>query len=144
MPSVPVCTVSRSVRVQVSSEHSCPELLNTSWKLEILNEIKCAFLHGSNDLPFSNLSVCLSVCPNYLFWITFSKLGDVAAVYQNSSVFWVTTQRSFVKQRRFGTTYRSHLQGSRALFFDNWPFKIGPTGSSETSVLNQPTLRNNP
>ena len=28
----------------------------------------------------------------------------------NSSVFWAITQRRLVKHRRFGTTYRSHLQ----------------------------------
>ena len=31
----------------------------------------------------------------------------------NSVVFWDVTQRTLVKHRRFGTTYRFHLQGSR-------------------------------
>jgi hypothetical protein len=31
--------------------------------------------------------------------------------YVKSSVFWVVTQCRLVKNRRFGTTYRSHLQG---------------------------------
>jgi len=36
-------------------------------------------------------------------------------------VFWVVTQRVVVTPyRRFGTTYRSHLQGYP------WPLKIGP------------------
>ena len=34
--------------------------------------------------------------------------------------------------RRFGTTYRSHIQGSRGL--DSWPVKMGPIGCHETSV----------
>jgi hypothetical protein len=34
----------------------------------------------------------------------------------NSSVFWVITRRRLVKHRRFGTTYRSHLQGSSVFF----------------------------
>jgi hypothetical protein len=29
----------------------------------------------------------------------------------NSSVFYVITRRTLVLNRRFGTTYRSHLQG---------------------------------
>jgi hypothetical protein len=42
--------------------------------------------------------------------------------------------------RRFGTTYRSHLQGWTA-----WPLKMGPIGFPETSVTNyQYTLRNIP
>jgi hypothetical protein len=35
-----------------------------------------------------------------------------AAVYLNVSVFSVIKQRRLVKHRRFGKTYRSHLQGS--------------------------------
>jgi hypothetical protein len=44
-----------------------------------------------------------------------------AAVYLNYSFCWVITQRGLVKHRRFGTTYRSHLQGSK-VFLDTWPF----------------------
>ena len=59
-----------------------------------------------------------------------------AAVYLNSSVFCVITQRRLVKHWRFGTTYRSHLH--------TWPLTIGPIGCPETSVLSQPTLRDSP
>jgi hypothetical protein len=55
---------------------------------------------------------------------------------QNYSVFWDVTQRRLVKNRRFRTTYRSHL----------WylPLKMGPIRNPETSVPNQPTVRNIP
>ena len=63
-----------------------------------------------------------------------AKTQPSAAVYLNSSVVWDVTQRRLVNNRRFGTTYRSHLQGA----------KTEATGSPETSVINQPTLRNVP
>ena len=45
-----------------------------------------------------------------------------------------------VSYRRFGTAYRSHLQGSSKQ--SAWPLKMGPTGCPETSVANyQSTLR---
>jgi hypothetical protein len=34
-----------------------------------------------------------------------------AAIEVNSSVFWIITRRKVVWNWRFGTTYRSHLQG---------------------------------
>ena len=62
----------------------------------------------------------------------------------NSSVFWAITKNWLAKNRRFGTTYRSHLQGSNmSKKKEAWPLKMGPTGNPETSVLNQHTLRNN-
>jgi hypothetical protein len=66
--------------------------------------------------------------------------------YLNSALFWDVTQRTMVSHRRFGTTYRSHLQASRRRLhlghIDAW--KIGPIRSPETSVRNQPTLCNIP
>jgi hypothetical protein len=45
-----------------------------------------------------------------------------------------------VLYRRFGTTYRSHLQGSTSPSWNSswtsWPLKIGLTGCTETSVQN--------
>ena len=52
------------------------------------------------------------------------------AVDLNSSVISVITQRRLVEHRRFGKTYRSHLQVSSV--------QEEPIGCSE------PTLRNNP
>jgi len=59
-----------------------------------------------------------------------------------SALFWdITQHRVEIPYRRFGTTYRSHLQGSRTL----WPLKMRPTSSPETSVRNyHSTLRNIP
>ena len=49
-----------------------------------------------------------------------------------------------VKNRLFGSTCLSHLQGSMSnKKEDTWPLKIGPICSPETSVFNNPTLRNN-
>ena len=63
-------------------------------------------------------SVCLSVC-------------------LRTTLLWVITQRAVViSYRRFGTTHRSHPQGS------TWPLKIG---CPETSVRNYHySLRNDP
>jgi hypothetical protein len=36
----------------------------------------------------------------------------------------------------FGTTYRSHPQGSRIKFLDSWTLKMGPIGCPETSARN--------
>ena len=42
-----------------------------------------------------------------------------------TALFWALTQGVVVINRRFGATYRSHLQGSRN-FLDSWPLKMGP------------------
>jgi hypothetical protein len=49
-------------------------------------------------------------------------------------------QRRLDKNRRFGATYRSYLQGLSAK--KEVAFDDGPIHSPKTSVLNQPTLRN--
>jgi hypothetical protein len=56
-----------------------------------------------------------------------------------SALFWGITQRRMVILcRRFGTRYRSHLQGSRS-----WLLKMGPTRCPETSAKDYHlTLRN--
>jgi hypothetical protein len=42
----------------------------------------------------------------------YGRVGATAAVYMKSSFFWDVTQGTLViSYRRFGTTYRSHLQG---------------------------------
>ena len=49
-----------------------------------------------------------------------------------SALFWdITKRRVVILYRRFGTTYRSHLQGSRSTIF-----LLGPISCSETSVQN--------
>jgi len=68
--------------------------------------------------------------------------------WRATALFWVITQRIVaIPYRRFGTTYRSHLQGQeiQLFFLISWPMKIGGTGCPETSVRNYHyTLRNNP
>jgi hypothetical protein len=67
-----------------------------------------------------------------------------------SVLFWALTQRRVViLYRRFGTTYRSHLKGSRSpmklLRWTSWPLKIGPIRCPEASVKDyHSTLRNTP
>ena len=61
-----------------------------------------------------------------------------------TALFWAITQRIVViPYRRFETTYRSHLQGSKNQ--DYCPMKMGIMGCPETSVMNYHyTLRNSP
>jgi hypothetical protein len=69
-----------------------------------------------------------------------------------SSLFWDCTQRRLlISYRRFGLSYRSHLQRSsslRRISYSPWTasaLKMGPIGCSETSVNNyQSTLCNIP
>jgi uncharacterized membrane protein YbaN (DUF454 family) len=65
-----------------------------------------------------------------------------------SVVFWVITRRcAVIIYRRFGTTYRSHLHGSRFQdsYLESWPVKMGPIRCPETSVNNYHTTPcNNP
>ena len=68
-----------------------------------------------------------------------------------TALFWVITQRvAVIPYRRFGTTYRSHLQGQeskkKARFLLGFlTLKLEEIGRSETSVRNyRYSLRNNP
>jgi len=47
-----------------------------------------------------------------------------------------THRRLIVSYRRFGTTYRSHLQQTSSFCLAAWPLMVGPIGCSETSVRN--------
>jgi hypothetical protein len=52
-----------------------------------------------------------------------------------------------VENRRFGTTYMFHFQGPGFFFFFflySLTLNLGHIGISETSVISQLTLRNNP
>jgi len=59
---------------------------------------------------------------------------------------FVTRRVVVIPYRRFGTAYRSQLQGSRIWGGGNsWPLQTEPTGSSETSVrIYRYSPRNNP
>ena len=61
-----------------------------------------------------------------------------------SAPFWdITERRVVIIYWRFGTTYRSHIHGSRSS--RTWPLKMGPIGCPETSAQNyHSTPRNNP
>jgi len=54
-----------------------------------------------------------------------------AAEWKRTALFWVITQRVLlIFCRRFGTTFRPHLQN------DSLPQKMGPIGCFETSIRN--------
>jgi hypothetical protein len=61
-----------------------------------------------------------------------------------TALFWIITQRVVViSYRCFGTTYRSHLQGSR-IQKRSWLLKMGPIRYAERSLRNcHYLLRNN-
>jgi hypothetical protein len=71
------------------------------------------------------------------------RTKSIAAL--RSLLYWDVTQRKLVvSHRRFGTTYRSHLQGPQSKK-TAWPLKTIPTGCPETAVTYYPsTLRNIP
>jgi hypothetical protein len=83
--------------------------------------------------------------------VTDARSFAAAAVELNYYVFWAIMVREVVWNRRFGTTYRSHLQGSRCSrtldvcqkACTSWPLKMEPMGGPETSVSNHLTPRNN-
>ena len=77
----------------------------------------------------------------------FKGLSSLRFVFKGfiyrTALFLVIMQRVVViPYRHFGTTYWSHLQGSR---LDSWPLKKGPIGCHETSVRNHHySLHNSP
>jgi hypothetical protein len=59
----------------------------------------------------------------------------VVFICMRSVLFWDSTQfRMVVSYRRFGKTYRSHLQGSSSISCIAEPLKVGPIRYFETSV----------
>jgi hypothetical protein len=89
-------------------------------------------------------AVDLSISLYYRCW-SFYKL----VLPLRSALLWDITQRRVViLYRRVGTTYRSHLKGSRSPFFSSWtswPLKMGPICCPETSIKDyRATLRNIP
>ena len=74
-----------------------------------------------------------------LTWFRASFAKSITSV-----LFWNTAQRRVViPYRRFGTTYQSHLEGSRKP--NSWPSTMGLVGCPHTSLSNyHHTLRNIP
>jgi hypothetical protein len=57
------------------------------------------------------------------------KRATIHVTSKRTALYWVITLRVVViSYRRFGTTYRAHLQGSR--IHDSWP--TGPIGFIRT------------
>ena len=99
----------------------------------------CLYLHAlihNRVKPSMSDSYYKRIYEIFIFWIrlTVENLGP--ALYRDFK-----QRRLEVRYRRFGITYRSHLQGSSMPGL--WPLKIGPIGSSETSdIYYQYTFRN--
>ena len=60
----------------------------------------------------------------------------------NSSFFWAMTRREVVRNRRFGTTCRSHLEGSSSCSLNRLT-KMGRIGTPKTHISNYLTPYNN-
>ena len=75
----------------------------------------------------------------------YSQINLWCVMYMRSALFWDITQRRLViLYQRFGTTYRSHLQGQEVQK-DNFLDFLTFEGCPETSLQNyQSTLRNIP
>ena len=58
----------------------------------------------------------------------------------NSSVFWVITRREVVGNRRLGSTYRSHLQGSSSPILTLEDFERIENVGRLTSTINSVTI----
>jgi hypothetical protein len=91
-------------------------------------------LQGFSHHECATASTCYNHNDNFML----SWFEAYAAMLMKSVVFWVITRRRVVIiYRRFGTTYRSHLYGSRfqeEFLLESWPVKSGPIRCPETSV----------
>ena len=102
--------------------------LNVSAPLQIKHTAEVyqagQFLHGGQIMTREKWEGWL------WWWSTFLQ--------KRTAFFWVITQGVVViSYRCFGTTYWSHLQGSRihtGFLLDSWTLKMGPIGCPETSV----------
>jgi hypothetical protein len=65
-------------------------------------------------------------------WCCFSWFQASAAILTKSELFCdIPRHRVVIVYRRFGTTYRSHIQGSRVHEESSWPLKMGPVRCPE-------------
>jgi hypothetical protein len=75
-----------------------------------------------------------------IYWIYWKHkyINRINSHILRSALFWDITRCLMITvYRRFGKTYRSHIHGSRVLFYsDSWPVKMVPLGWPETSVNN--------
>jgi hypothetical protein len=150
-----------SVTLKIMNSHSA------RWEKHTQPAIKRIPMHTSNcknfsskrRIPIIRVSITLLFYFISFLWRTYTttyqhRSQASAAVETASSVFLVITRRE-VSNRRFGTTYQSHLQGSSSprrrwggfnpTFRDYLSVpplrvklskKIRPTGNPETSVSN--------
>ena len=118
--------------------------------VQCLNQLRyCEPLYS--DCTVSNYQISLLAVCSYEEFIYDSILtgkvcvnsGFCCQVYE----LWAITQRVLViSYRRFGTTYLSHLQGSRitdSRIKDSWPLKMGLIGCPQKSVRNYHSLLHN-
>ena len=105
---------------------------------DLIPKTKTLYFSEISVPTYQNTALCLTLASTTQNFTTL-KISNIvrsqafAAVYLNSIFFWDVTQRRLVSHRRFGTTYRSHLQESRC----PRPIKTGPIRSPETSMRNK-------
>jgi len=70
------------------------------------------------------------------------------ALLRTAPIWVIMQQSSVISYWHFGTTYWSHLEGSKIQWFwvlDSWTLRVGPIGCPKTSVRNYHwSLRNKP
>jgi hypothetical protein len=105
----------------------CPLIFHNKCRLFTLR-------NGINNFAFVSEAECVP-CEVATEFLYVGRSYSSAAVCLHSVVFWDVTQRRLVSYRRFGTAYRSRLQGSKC------PRIMRTIRSPETSVRKQPAVR---
>jgi hypothetical protein len=104
---------------------------------------KSVFCNACMEFKVETSSI-LRIRQEAVTWKSRFRKSMLLEHFSNSSVLWVITWRKVVWNRRFGTIYRSHLQGSRCpRRMTSWPWKMTLTCSPETSVSKHLTPHNN-
>jgi hypothetical protein len=102
---------------------------------------KSAVGYPTNTRSLSGVFICGNVVLNAAKCV----LGPLAGYcdYLSKPYNLITQLRVVILYRRFGTTYRSHLLGSRCQKRRRNPFKMGPIRCPETSVKNYQSIVRN-
>ena len=134
------CSKIPTVNLSATLQHLCEDRVLFVWV--DLHVSLCSQQHPKCDIASNSSRVSTFLLQTSLFNETNKQnawFQSSAAKQMRTALFWVITQRPLIiPHRRFSTTYRSHLQGSRFWPFTDrtWHFKIGPTGCPETSIRN--------
>jgi hypothetical protein len=98
-------------------------------------------VHTQSFIRFSVATIIHSVKTNSSENISVSSVLEWNMFRRRSALFWdITQHHEVILYRRFGTTYRSHFQGSRSLVFDPVPIRCPEKLAKDYHLK----LRNNP